>query len=376
LEHEAFHGFPHGLVVLDRNGRVLSSNPQAERLIRSSELPEVGLTCCALVGCRRPGTALAGGCVTELTVGRETALPEARVDISTPSGVTAVWITASAIGARRARVVLQLRTGGNGDGSWGEDASWASNARLRISTLGSTVVESPDGPIDGDWLDQRTGQLLKYLIVERHHAVTMDAIGESIWPGAEYAVAASVRYYVHLLRRKLEPLRGAREPSAFIAARSGTYRLRLDHVEIDADEFESRVNAGMATVGIDPQGAAAEIERGLALYRGDFLAELPYADWAMSERNRLHALACLGLSKLADVRLDEDAIDSAARCLERLCVLQPYDEGVHRRLIELDIVRGRRSDAVRRYATLRSRIRRTFGHDPSFTPADIAHPQL
>ena len=43
--------------------------------------------------------------------------------------------------------------------------------------------------------------------------------------------------------------------------------------------------------------------------------------------------------------------------------------------MELNIACGRRSDAVRRYATLRSRLRRTFGHDPDFTPADLARPQ-
>jgi DNA-binding SARP family transcriptional activator len=376
LEYEAFHGLPHALVVLDRDGAVLSCNPQAERLVRASELPRAALRCCTLVGCRQPGTALSGGCIAELAIASTTSLPEARVELASCDGQVPVWITASAIGVERARVVLALRAGASSDGRLEADASWADSVRLRISTLGSTVVEARDGSIGGDWLDQRTGQLLKYLVAERHRAVPVDAIGESIWPGAEYAVSASVRYYVHLLRRRLEPERAVREQSAFIIARSGTYRLKLDHVEIDADEFESCVNAGLAMVGADAQRAAEEIERGLALYRGDFLAELPYADWAMSERNRLHGLACLGLSKLADIRLEGRAIDSAARCLERLGALQPYDEDVHRRLIELDIIRGRRSDAVRRYAALRSRIRRTFGHDPGFTPADIAHPQL
>ncbi len=213
-------------------------------------------------------------------------------------------------------------------------------------------------------------------MAQRRRAVAVDEIGESIWPGADYAVGGSVRYYIHALRRKLEPQRGSREPSAFITARSGTYSLKLDHMEVDADEFEAHVSAGLAAVETDPQTAAAEIERGLAIYRGDFLADLPYAEWAMPERHRLHGLACVGLRRLADIRLEGRLIDSAARCLERLTTLQPYDEDVHRRLMELDIMQGRRSDAVRRYATLRSRSRRTFGHDPDFTPADLARPEL
>ncbi len=209
-------------------------------------------------------------------------------------------------------------------------------------------------------------------MAERRRAAAVDEIGESIWPGADYAVGTSVRYYVHALRRKLEPQRGSREPSSFIAGRTGTYRLRLEHVEVDADEFEACVSAGLAAAATDPEAAAAEIERGLAIYRGDFLADLPYAAWAMPERDRLHELACVGLRRLTDIRLQLGLLDGAAASLERLAALQPFDEDVHRQLMELDIARGRRSDAVRRYGALRSRIRQTFGQEPNFTPADLA----
>jgi len=376
IELEAFHAFPYGLLVLDRSGRIVCRNREATRLIQAMGLPEDDLTCCALLGCRRPDTVLEAACLTDLALKHDGALPEVRVDLRTPAGSTATWVAAAPVGggggSRGGRVVLQLRPGISGDRRQRTDPHWMIGPRLHVRTLGRTVVESAEGPIDGAWLDQRTGQLLKYFVAERRRAVAVDEIGESIWPGADYAVGTSVRYYVHVLRRKLEPQRGSREPSAFIAGCSGTYRLRLDHVEVDADQFEARVSAGLAAAETDPQAAAAEIELGLAIYRGDFLADLPYAEWAMPERDRLHDLACVGLRRLADIRLDLRLLDGATRSLERLAALQPFDEDVHRRLMELDIVRGRRSDAVRRYAALRSRIRQTFGQDPNFTPADLA----
>jgi DNA-binding SARP family transcriptional activator len=375
LEREAFKGSPYGQLVVDRRGRLLCHNREAERLIATLGLPETELSCCALLGCRQLDTVLAGGCLTELALGHQGALPEVRVDIATPGGPIAMWVGAGVLDRDGTRVVLQLRPGTPNDRRQRTDPHWMSGPKLRISSLGRTVVESAEGPIGGAWLDQRAGQLLKYLITERHRPVTVDEIGESIWTGAEYAVGGSVRYYIHALRRKLEPQRGAREPSAFIAACAGSYSLRLDHIEVDADVFEAHLSAGLAAIGSDPQLAAAEIEQGLAVYRGDFLAELPYAEWAMSERHRLHDLACIGLRSLADIRIERRLIDSAARSLERLATLQPYDEDVHRRLMELEIMQGRQSDAVRRYGALRSRIRRTFGHDPDFTPADLARPR-
>jgi DNA-binding SARP family transcriptional activator len=379
LETAAFHAFHDGLLILDSDGRVLCRNRAATRLIEAIGLSEAELTCCALLGCRRPGTVLATACVTKLALGRETPPPEIRVDIATDSGPTAMWVAVAALGpvvGEGERVALQLRPGAASNHRQRTDPDWMTGPRLRIRVLGRTVVESTEGPIGGAWLEQRSGQLLKYLVASRRRPVAIDEIGESVWPDADYAIAAGVRYYIHTLRRKLEPERAAREPSQFIAVGSGAYCLKLDNVEVDADEFERLVGSGLARIDADPERAAAELERGLSIYGGDFLADLPYADWAMDERHRLHDLACLALRRLADTHVQRELIDDATRCLERLATLQPYDEDVHRRLMELDIAQGHRSDAVRRYASLRCRLRQTFGHDPDFTPADLARPQL
>jgi DNA-binding SARP family transcriptional activator len=375
LEQEAFQRFPYSLIVVDRKGRIVACNLAGRDLIEAMGMTDMELTCCMLLGCRSSDSVLADTCLTALARGTRSALPEVRVDVPTADGVRAMWVAAAPLDEDSSHVVLQLRPGISQDRRRRTDPHWMTGPRLRICALGGTVVESAEGSIGGEWLDQRTGQLLKYLIAERNRAVHIDEIGESIWPGADFAIAGSVRYYIHALRRKLEPQRGRREPSAFIASSAGSYRLNLDNIAVDADEFETHVTAGLAALERDPQTAAAEIERGLSVYRGDFLADSPYADWAMLERHRLHSLACMGLRDLAGIRLEARMIDSAARALEQLAALQPYDEEVHRQLMELDIMCGRRSDAVRRYVALRTRIRRTFGHDPDFTPADLASPE-
>lgn len=376
LEQETFRRFPYSLIVLDPDGRLVAVNLEGERLIETMGLTGAELTCCRLLGCRSPESVLAETCLSELARSAGSALPEVRVDVPTPDGVMAMWVAAAALLCRDTpHVVLQLRPGVAEDRRRRTDPHWMTGPRLRIRVLGGTHVEAAESSIGGEWLDQRTGQLLKYLIAERHRAVHVDEIGESIWPGADFAIAGSVRYYIHALRRKLEPQRGRREQSAFILSSGGSYRLNLENIALDADEFETRVTAGLAALEHDRRIAAEEIERGLSIYRGDFLADSPYADWATLERHRLHGLACMGLRSLAGICLDARKVDSAARSLEQLARLQPYDESVHRQLMELDIMRGRRSDAVRRYASLRTRIRRTFGHDPNFTPADLANPE-
>jgi DNA-binding SARP family transcriptional activator len=371
LEQEAFRRCSYGLLVVDATGKVICRNLEAERLLEMSGLLEDELTCCSLLGCRRPGSALAGTCLTELAVTGNGPLPELRLDVSTNMGVRAVWVAAAPLTDDASRVVLQLRPGALADRRCRSDEPWRAEPWLRIQTLGATSVFSADGSIDGDWLHQRTGQVLQFLIATRSRAVTVEQIGESIWPDADFSIAGSVRYYIHALRRKLEPSRATRGRSAYIRSRAGSYRLDLERVELDADEFERLADAGLALAGGDAASATEQLERALSVYVGDFLAELPYAEWAIAERERLRELACTALRTLAGIHRGQDLIDRAASCLERLAAMQPYDEDIYRELMQLDILRGRRSDAMRRYAALRMRMNRAFGHDPTFTPAEL-----
>jgi DNA-binding SARP family transcriptional activator len=244
-------------------------------------------------------------------------------------------------------------------------------ALLVVKTLGSMELRREGRRLDGAWLDRRAGQLFKYLLSERGRMVKVDEIAESVWPGSDYQTGARVRYYVHVLRRALEPQRPPRCVSAYVLCAGGGYRLNEARLQLDADIFQARVCEGLARRSGDPDAAAARLEGGLELYTGEFLADEPYASWAASERQRLHELACEGLAALAELRVAADRLAAASEALARLAALQPYDEHVHRRLIELDLRLGRRSDALRRFAALRSRLRREFGEEPSFTPAQL-----
>ena len=120
---------------------------------------------------------------------------------------------------------------------------------------------------------------------------------------------------------------------------------------------------------VDPARLVASAAR---LYGGDFLADEPYAEWAIAERDRLRAVAANGLRALAELRLARDDVDGAVIDLERLAELEPYDVDVHRRLIGLALRRGRRTEAVRRYNALRRRMLTTFGEELEFSLSDVA----
>jgi DNA-binding SARP family transcriptional activator len=113
------------------------------------------------------------------------------------------------------------------------------------------------------------------------------------------------------------------------------------------------------------------LERGMDRYRGDFVADEPYAEWAIVERDRLRRVAAQALRALSGLYLGAGDIDAAVAKLERLTELEPYDVDVHRDLLALVVRLGRRTEAVRRYEALRRRMIATFGEDLDFTLGDV-----
>jgi DNA-binding SARP family transcriptional activator len=370
IEAETFAAFPYGIVVLDAARTVVAHNEEAEKLLEKVEGADGKARCCDLFGCRVPGSALEDSCLTEMALGASGVLPEIRID-SQQAGGRSLWVAAAPLRSDASLAVVQCRPGGARDRRRRTDPHWMRGPRLRIHTFGRTRVESHEGPIGGVWLERRPGQILKYLVTERHRVVHTEEIGEALWPGADQKISGTVRYHMHALRQALEPGRGKRVPSSFVVSRRGGYALDLDRVVVDADEFEVTAKAGLRAFREGTPSATDELEKAVSVYKGDFLADEPYAEWALIERDRLRALASEVLRALVDAGLAAGERHAAARCLEELAGLQPFDMAVHRELIELKLELGRRSEARRHYSILRKRLQREFGEEPDFTPASL-----
>jgi DNA-binding SARP family transcriptional activator len=139
------------------------------------------------------------------------------------------------------------------------------------------------------------------------------------------------------------------------------------------DVFGAKVQAGLEAYRAGrTHEAEALLAEALELYRGEFLADDPYAEWAFTEREYLRGLAGKALGARARIALGEDRLEVAASCLQRMAQLEPFDSQVHRLLIQVCLRRGRRTEAMRHYSQLRRRLARSFGETPDFDLAHIA----
>ena len=182
---------------------------------------------------------------------------------------------------------------------------------------------------------------------------------------------ANVRYCIFKLREHLADSENA--AGSLIVRDAAGYGIDMDRVSLDVDEFQSKVLAGIAAHRRgDTVVAEAGLAEALALYRGEFLADDPYADWAFSEREYLRSLAGKGLAALAQIALTAGRLVGAAEHLQRLAELEPFDSHVHQMLIEVCLRRGRRTEALRHYHALRARLHRAFGEQPDFELTSLA----
>lgn len=361
---------PDGVMVVDSAGRTLVANRAIYALgIRADTH---GGTCCDLFGCRQPGSALEDICLTEECL-VHSSLPEIRLELPPGRPSRAVWIHARMLDDMAPRVLFRLRVSeaqSAGEGSTGLEP--AIGPRLGILTLGRTKLDTPTGTVIGGWLDQRSGQLLKYLVCERHRVVQVDEIAEALWPGSDERGPSIVRHHIHGLRNALEPWRRKRSPSSFVVhiPPSG-YALDRNLVRVDADVFEQLVSDGLAAEGNDADDAIELLERALTWSRGEFLAELPYVVWTFAERERLRDLALNGLRALGRLLEERGDVDQATGYLDQAAKMQPFDTDLERELMSLAVRSGRRSVALRRYAALRVRMLRQFGEEPDFDLGDL-----
>jgi DNA-binding SARP family transcriptional activator len=369
LLSDVFEHFPYGIVVVDPAHRIVASNRAAAALVTVSQDVRGPGTCCDLFGCGRAGTPLEGVCLTEIAITTGERLPDVFLDPPrAPSGP--VWVTAAPLSTDTSRIIFQIRPADIGDRPASADAQWLARPRLKVQALGRLHLTTWNGALNDEWLGQRAGQLFKFLLTERHHFVPLEKIAEAVWPRANNNTCNTVRRCMHVLRSRLEPDPSKRERSAFVLAHNGGYRLNPDAVSVDADEFEQACSDGMRSFADgDSATAIGRFEAAVAMYRGDYLADDHYSEWAFLERERLRDLATIPLRALAELRSDDP--EAAIGYLQRLAAMERFDNEIHRQLLVQLVKQGRRSRAVREYHAFQMRLLRAFNDKPTFELAEI-----
>src|SRR5262249_39501350 len=103
---------------------------------------------------------------------------------------------------------------------------------------------------------------------------------------------------------------------------------------------------------------------GLAHYRGDLLLGW-YENWVLSERERLRLLCLRGYRRLMEHYVAAGDVENALAAGQSALRIEPLQELVQQRVIELYQASGQRAEAIRQYERLAVLLKDELGIAPS-----------
>ncbi|WP_274361893.1 response regulator [Paenibacillus thermotolerans] len=207
------------------------------------------------------------------------------------------------------------------------------------------------------WRTTKAQELFLYLLQNREQLVRKSALIELLWPEFEPGKAYSHLYTaVYHVRKTLEPY------GAYIKIANATegYILHTEHVLIDVEEWEQRIQSG-------PPVTAETIdhyERVMVLYAGDYLQGFDYW-WAESERQRLKILWLRMSFRLAEWYVSCGRREKAMEKYLEICDRYPQAEEAHFALMKLFSAMNNHLLVHRQYRLLTTVLMEEINEKPS-----------
>ena len=208
---------------------------------------------------------------------------------------------------------------------------------MRFRVLGAVELVDERGqacPIGSP--NQRT--VLAVLLAARGEVVTIDALVEALWGDFPPASAvATVRTYVSRLRAHL---------GTALASRGGGFTLDIEADEVDAERFDSLVDAARLA---GPNEAVGVLAAALDLWKGPAFGDRADVERVRPEARRLEERRATAREAHAAALLRAGRVDEAVAAAEALVTVEPLREGGWTVLIEALANAQRGAEALRAF---------------------------
>jgi DNA-binding SARP family transcriptional activator/class 3 adenylate cyclase/tetratricopeptide (TPR) repeat protein len=202
--------------------------------------------------------------------------------------------------------------------------------------------------------------LLAVLVLHANETLSTDRLIEELWGEHQPATAAkTVQVHVSRLRKALA---GGGD---LLVTRERGYRLELEPDSVDAHQFERLLAEARDELGAErPEQAAAHLERALALWRGEPLADLAYEPFAQREVARLADLRVAAVELQIDAKLELGGHAEVVAQLEALIAEHPFRERLRGQLMLALYRSDRQADALQAYQDARRKLVEELGIEP------------
>jgi DNA-binding SARP family transcriptional activator len=242
----------------------------------------------------------------------------------------------------------------------GSCAHWGRVMQVSVEFLGRTRVFSRGRELA---LSRQSISFLAYLVVYRDLDHPREVMIEHFWSSHEPARARSclgtalsrLRKGLHVEGHDWLQLSARGEPRISLSA----------PIWYDVVAFETGIGPALAAPpgDLDPV-LAGSLVAALAHYRGDLLLGW-YDGWVLTERERLRLLCLRGYRRLMEHYAAVGDVENALAAGQSALRIEPLQELVQQRVIELYHASGQRAAAIRQYERLTELLKSELGIAPS-----------
>jgi DNA-binding SARP family transcriptional activator len=206
--------------------------------------------------------------------------------------------------------------------------------------------------------------VLELLLLNAGRVVPASTLVDALW--GEDLPGNAVNALQGRISRLRKVVADAGLPQALVTTRRPGYVADIDPARTDAHRFIRLVQQARRRADQNaPLEAISLYDEGLALWRGDPLAEFAGEDWARAEINRLTALRMAAVEERNTLRLLLGQHAELIAELEELTARYPVQERLHGQLMLALYRSGRQADALAAYQRLRQTLDGELGLEPS-----------
>ena len=239
--------------------------------------------------------------------------------------------------------------------------------QLRVAALGEFEV-ARGGSImhEKDWQGSQPRTLMKAIVSHGRQGVPREVLIDELWPKSRPdAAEQTFKAALHRLRRSLEPDLDRKYGSSYVHLRDNQVFLDWDLCEVDVHRFLSLLEQGRAKeTAKDLRGALSCYSRSIDLYKGDFLLNDLYADWAEARRRELREKHLTALMRAGEICEKRGTLGKAASFYKKAIDADPLVEAAYQRLMIIHSSQGKRNEALITYERCKAAMRQGLDSEP------------
>jgi DNA-binding SARP family transcriptional activator len=235
-------------------------------------------------------------------------------------------------------------------------------ARLEIRALGKTEIIVKNRPLAiSDWKTQ-TSRDLFFLFLAHPEGLSKEEVGELMW-GELSPAELKLRFKNAIYR-----MRHAIGSEAVLFQENFYQFNRSVDYEYDVQCFLSLTD--QAREEKDDEKRIQLLTRALELYKGPYLPDIGDL-WVEPDRQRYHELHIFNVIALTRLLMNRGSLDEALSVSRKALKTDPYDEELHRLVMEIYSLSGNKPAVVKQYQIVTKSLRDQINAPPSSETTEL-----